>query len=814
MSEGGERSEILRGISFHCSRANLASLRFARRRRSKKSKSPEKVDSGAEGSEKKNKKGSFFSRIRRSSSESWVPTSPSFREDDRDLELVGEEVEDGRASPMEERLREARRGMREAEERASRLMYGGQEIEEGEEDEEEGGDDRNHEMNVIEEGRRGPRTTRRTDTIGRLGSLATDFNRPNAILIPPNQQMRTPDATGRSKRGSLDILANAEDKFKHTQEELRREMINFVVESPTEEGRVVFEDWDFEEEVRREARLTFEGGYSIQEIEEEEEEVETTTTMTFEVPTTTLVSENLSRVEGSPSSEEESGNGGKKLKTKKSSWFSRKKEKKEKEPMSDKKKEKKSWFSRRKKGRKKVPEDASVAESSVLDFDEISLPSTASPSPPESPTTPPTVAMKVLDGSGSWGMTVQDSLYISHTQLEAFIDQCEEATLGKLTSERLASLTLQNCDVVDVGWLGDEIEEEEELLWHNLTRLQVSGCGLEYCHSTLSHLQNLRHIDLSDNNLIDIPRFETPFLENLILHKNRITSVTRVDHLTLVYLDLSNNMISSFSSCREIVTLKDCLRELHLEGNRVASLGGYRSKICSMLENLKSLDGTRIASGYTPTKVKPRMTKRSPKTFGKSGRTNIKKLERFMHDSDSDLAKFLTDIAKAKALAKDRLRDEKVRKEAIDMVYKLRRNERNTNAYLGRGGPPKLPCEMDGSLIEEEEDGGGAGGHPEASGYSSPGGGGGGDGGGEGYLKGEAVCVVRGGARVERNAQGLDERREVQANLLIVNLFRPTLRSSQQPRRLEKRLASLPRLERTGRWTSLCSTHHRAYRTT
>jgi len=138
-------------------------------------------------------------------------------------------------------------------------------------------------------------------------------------------------------------------------------------------------------------------------------------------------------------------------------------------------------------------------------------------------------------------------------------------------------------------------------------------------------------------------------------------------------------------------------------------------KTKEMLVNLRLLDGSPVSTGYTPTKSKKTATPKSRgPTYEKSGKTNIRKLERFMHDSNSDLARFLTDIAKAKALARDRLRDESVRKEAIDMVYKLRRTERNTNAYIGRGSPPKLPCETEGATSEEKDDG------EVGNGYSSP----------------------------------------------------------------------------------------------
>ena len=508
--------------------------------RKSSSKSPMKSKgnspTGGEGSGLK-KKRSFFSRKKSSSLSSSSSLTIDVPSTDEDI-VEMDEKEEGRVSPfLEERLRDARRDMREAEEMANRILNGSNEEEIEDEYLDEPGD---YEEEGGQIGKQETRAGRRRGDMDRLGSLAFGFGRPDPI-----------DATSpgaRNRNGSLAMDASATDKFARAQEELRQQMIDFVVDSPTEMANILFEDEKFEEGIYREGLEKDSQQVPLEFVDEDEG-------MTFELPDTPLGAETASN--RSPSSQQIQENEGtsdpKKPKAQKSSWFSTIKEKK---PKSGKDKKKK-WFSMKRKKAKNMPEDPSVAESSVLDFDDLSLPSTAPLSPPESThASPPTVSIKNLSEQGAWGMTIRSSMYISYDQLESFLDQCEEITLGKLVSDGLMSLTLVGCNVVDMGWLGDELEHHE-LSWHNLSRLEVTTCGLEFCHSTFSHLERLTHIDLRDNSLTDIPRFETPFLETLILRDNKIPHITRVDHLTLSYLDLSNNKITTFSSCREIVTLSD-----------------------------------------------------------------------------------------------------------------------------------------------------------------------------------------------------------------------------------------------------------------
>ena len=312
---------------------------------------------------------------------------------------------------------------------------------------------------------------------------------------------------------------------------------------------------------------------------------------------------------------------------------------------------------------------------------------------------PPVISVKKLkqQPAGTWAMSVASSKFISYAQLESFVAQAVDGSGRVLHPDNLVSLRLHHSAIIDMGFIGDE-QDESALPWRNIAKLEVSKAELRYCHSTFSHLERLLHIDLHDNELQDIPRFETPFLKTLILSHNHIHVVSRVDHLSLEILDLSHNRLQSFEGMRELVTLKDSLVDVTFSGNPVSRLGGYRQNVLELLPNLKNLDGNPTHRGYrTPKKVaRNHRFSYDAERFDKHGSQSVRQLQKFLKDDTSEIAKFLTDIARAKAMAKERLQDERIRKEAKEMVYKLQRTGNNTNACLSSRGPPPLPSEVSG----------------------------------------------------------------------------------------------------------------------
>ena len=178
-----------------------------------------------------------------------------------------------------------------------------------------------------------------------------------------------------------------------------------------------------------------------------------------------------------------------------------------------------------------------------------------------------------------------------------------------------------------------------------------------------------------------------------------------MDHLALEVLDLSHNSFETFRSLREIVVLKNSLQHLGLEGN--SFLAPYCEHVLQLLPHLKSLDNKSTKKeGYsTPKKDHYDTNSHTPTDFdasrySKQGRNNIRMLRKFLSDeANGDLAKFLSDIAKAKAQAKARLTDEAVKREAQETFYKLQREKNNTNAAIYE--PPLLPAEKDRSWARQ-----------------------------------------------------------------------------------------------------------------
>ena len=321
----------------------------------------------------------------------------------------------------------------------------------------------------------------------------------------------------------------------------------------------------------------------------------------------------------------------------------------------------------------------------------------ASLSPPK-PRVPPILNVTNLPDK-TWRLSITNCDFMTQEEIEKYVMQVVDSSESGLETSALSELTLSTGEIPDIHFLGGH--EDDILMWPNLSCLEVTNVELEVCGSTFSHLQNLHYIDLSNNRLMEIPKFETPFLTTLNLSYNYISEVSRVDHLALEVLDLSHNSFSSLSGLREIVSLKHCLCELKFEGNPLTV--PYRNHVLSLLPLLRYLDGKTMAKGGygTPNRetehyndIPTTTTDFDATKYSKHGRNNIRLLRKFMADDQKgELARFLRDITVAKAKAKDRLQDERIRKEAEEAFYKLQRENNNTNAALSE--PPLLPAEQD-----------------------------------------------------------------------------------------------------------------------
>ncbi|GMH58257.1 hypothetical protein TL16_g02569 [Triparma laevis f. inornata] len=312
------------------------------------------------------------------------------------------------------------------------------------------------------------------------------------------------------------------------------------------------------------------------------------------------------------------------------------------------------------------------------------------------------VTIKTLSNS-AWRMSLKDSYYLSISHLEKLMMEFVDSSSTNLNLDNLSELCISDGEIPDCGFLGGG--DDNILMWPNIEGLKVTKVNLQFCGSTLAQLQNLMFVDMSDNQLTEIPKFETPFLKHLDLSYNYISEVSRVDHLALEVLNLSNNSFSTIHSLREIVVLKSSLQHLGLVGNRFAV--PYREHLLQLLPHLKSLDNKSTKKeGYsTPNKPIHYSSSHTPtdydaSKYSKQGRNNIRMLRKFLSDeANGDLAKFLSDIAKAKAQAKSRLEDEDVKKEAQETFYKLQREKNNTNAAVYE--PPILPAEKDREWVKE-----------------------------------------------------------------------------------------------------------------
>ncbi|KAM8952944.1 tubulin-specific chaperone E [Pelodytes ibericus] len=147
-------------------------------------------------------------------------------------------------------------------------------------------------------------------------------------------------------------------------------------------------------------------------------------------------------------------------------------------------------------------------------------------------------------------------------------------------------------------------------MWPVLEELHLASNSITSLERPVGHLQSLRILDISNNNIVDGSQLhaiaDLPWLKQLILSNNKISSLTIPDvtfgqisamFSSLTSLSIECNSITQWSSINELNKLKD-LQSLNCQNNPLMNgektPATIRQLIIAKIANLKVLNRTKI----------------------------------------------------------------------------------------------------------------------------------------------------------------------------------------------------------------------------